>query len=54
MCIYLEGLWRGEGGWWVFEHLCKSGCMALRSEMIDELEILPRNRSIDGIDGLFI
>jgi hypothetical protein len=45
---------RGEGGWWVFEHLCKSGCMALNGGMIDELAILPCNRSIDGIGGLFI
>lgn len=45
---------RGEGGWWVFEHLCKSVCMLLNGGMIDGLAILPCNRSIDGIGGLFI
>ena len=50
----LRGLGRGEGGWWVFEHLCKSDCVVLNGSMIDTLAILLCNRSTDGIGGLFI
>jgi len=52
--IKMGGLGKGEGGWWVFEHLCKSGCAVLNGGMIDALAILPYNRTIDGIGGLFI